>query len=191
VLKIDVGAVVITNQPRFLRQHLLVVTGERAEESSRRAKYQTVERHRTDRRGTGLRTVTHWRPLHTWSEAEVWAILERWRVRPHWAYYLGFGRVSCALCVFASPNQWATIRHIMPERFARAASIERDLGHTIDSRFSVTQLADRGEIYAAALARPDLVALALRRDYDAPILLGPDEVWQLPAGAFGENAGPV
>lgn len=46
-LKIDVLAAAIRNQPRFLDGRTLVITGERAEESPSRARYATLEPHRT------------------------------------------------------------------------------------------------------------------------------------------------
>ena len=65
VTKIDVLAASIRNQDRFLGRRLLVVTGERAEESRARAGYAPFEPHRTDtRRGSRRRRhADHWRPV--------------------------------------------------------------------------------------------------------------------------------
>jgi 3'-phosphoadenosine 5'-phosphosulfate sulfotransferase (PAPS reductase)/FAD synthetase len=51
-LKIDVGASALRNQARFENTRTLVVSGERAEESSARAKYRGFEPDRADRRGS-------------------------------------------------------------------------------------------------------------------------------------------
>jgi 3'-phosphoadenosine 5'-phosphosulfate sulfotransferase (PAPS reductase)/FAD synthetase len=106
-LKIDVCAAAIRNDPRFTCSTVLVVSGERAEESPSRAKYQTFEVDRADARGpVHRRHVDRWRPVHAWTEGDVWATLERHRVTPHPAYRLGWGRVSCSACIFGNPDQW-------------------------------------------------------------------------------------
>jgi len=117
-LKIDVCTTAINNQERFRGIKTLVVTGERAEESASRAKYKTLEPHKSDLRD-GKRYTRHvdqYRPVHGWSEQEVWDILKRFRINPHPAYKLGFGRTSCAFCIFGNDDQWATLNAIMPER---------------------------------------------------------------------------
>lgn len=191
-LKIDVMAASIRNQDRFLGKRILVVTGERAQESASRARYQTFEKHRTDtRHGTRkMRHVDHWRPVHAWDEEKVWDIIRRFGVVPHVAYQLGWSRLSCLSCIFGSADQWATIRSVFPEHFERVAEREARTGSTIQRTRSVRELADRGTCYEAALLRPDLVEQAKSDRYRLPVRVNPSE-WVLPAGAFGESAGPV
>lgn len=63
-LKIDVLAAAIRNQERFNGLKTLVVTGERGEESSARAKYKEFEPHRADLRdGKNPRHIDHYRPI--------------------------------------------------------------------------------------------------------------------------------
>ncbi|MGI4954545.1 MAG: phosphoadenosine phosphosulfate reductase family protein [Janthinobacterium lividum] len=180
----------IRGQERFLGNRTLVVTGERAEESPARARYASSERHRTDTRdGTRRqRHVDHWRPVHAWSERAVWDILARHGVVPALPYQLGFGRLSCMTCIFGTPALWATIRLIARTWFQRVAGYERQFGCTIQRARSVRDLADRGTPYPAALAQPSLVAEALAPRWTMPVRTA---AWQLPAGAFGEAAGPV
>ncbi|WP_159731241.1 phosphoadenosine phosphosulfate reductase family protein [Methylosinus sp. Ce-a6] len=191
VAKIDVMRSMICNSPRFLGKRTLVVTGERAEESPARARYATFEPHRTDTRGGTRRRrhVDHWRPVHGMEERQVWDLLRRHRVVPHVAYQLGFGRVSCMHCIFGSPDQLATIRWMAPERFEMIAEYERRFGCTIKRDAPIHAVADRGRPYPAALARPDLVELALSEHWSPAIRTSP-EGWRLPAGAFGDAAGP-
>ncbi|BBU64055.1 hypothetical protein MSC49_39900 (plasmid) [Methylosinus sp. C49] len=191
VAKIDVMRSMICNSPRFLGKRTFVVTGERAEESPARARYATFEPHRTDTRcGTRRRRhVDHWRPIHGLEERQVWDLLRRHGVVPHVAYQLGFGRVSCMHCIFASPDQLATIRWMAPERFELVAEYERRFGCTIKRDAPIHAVADRGRPYPAALARPDLVQLALSEHW-APTICTSPERWRLPAGAFGDAAGP-
>ncbi|NTF23545.1 phosphoadenosine phosphosulfate reductase family protein [Agrobacterium rubi] len=190
-LKIDVMARLITNQDRFNNSRTLVITGERAQESTARSKYLTFEPHRTDRRSGRLgRHVDHWRPIHGWSEEQVWDIIRDFGIVPHVAYQLGWSRLSCITCIFGSPDQWATIEHVFPSRFEQIAGPEEAFGVTIRRTGSVREIAKKGTPYAAALANPDLVLLANSREWTQPIHVVPEE-WQLPAGAFGENVGPL
>ena len=212
-LKIAVGAMAITNQPRFDGKRTLVITGERAEESKQRARYKVVEADRADNRdGKKKRHVTRWRPVHGWTEAEVWAIIERHKVNPHPCYKLGWGRCSCEACIFGSRNQWATIEKIDPEKFDRIAKLEVDHreywegrcpkcdGAIVDGECSDSECGGkefggtirRKESIREAAAKGDAYAIAdeneidvaLGREYRDPVIV--DE-WTLPAGAFGES----
>lgn len=183
-LKIDVLAAAIRNQARFLDGATLVVTGERAAESPARAHYATLEPHRTS---TRTRRVDHWRPVHDWEEARVWTTVAASLIRPHPAYVLGWGRLSCRTCIFGSPDQWATVRHVFPAAFRRIQAREAATGRTIHRALDVAALADRGHVFAAALVHPDEVAQAEDETWRMPILTDP---WTLPDGAFGDAAGP-
>lgn len=187
-LKIDVMATALRNQDRFLGQRTLVVTGERAQESSARSRYKTFEKNRSDNRaGRRPRHVDHWRPVHGWSEQQVWDIIRDYRVNPHPAYRLGFGRVSCLNCIFASADQAASARQVSPEQFGRVAGYEVSFGKTIKRKVSLPVLADRGKPYA--MDPVDLVA-ARAEAFSEPVIL-PEGAWKLPSGAFGESCGPV
>jgi 3'-phosphoadenosine 5'-phosphosulfate sulfotransferase (PAPS reductase)/FAD synthetase len=72
ILKIGVAQTALCNQKRFLGKRTLFITGERAEESASRAKYQEWEEHKSH---SAKREVTHWRPIHKWSELKVWQII--------------------------------------------------------------------------------------------------------------------
>lgn len=184
-LKIDVMRRAIANQPRFEQGNTLVVTGERAEESPSRARYQEFEKHAT---WSTKRNVWAWRPVHDWSEKQVWEIIERHRIQPHIAYQLGWGRLSCLSCIFGSPNQWASIHAVFPAHFQRIANAEAATGATIKRKASVVDAANAGKPYQAALDNPTLAAMSQRREWSLPVRV---DSWKLPAGAFGESSGPV
>jgi 3'-phosphoadenosine 5'-phosphosulfate sulfotransferase (PAPS reductase)/FAD synthetase len=187
-LKIDVLAAIIRNDERFQHSRTLVVTGERAEESSARAKYKTFEPNRSDARdGRKGRHVDHWRPIHAWDEANVWAIIGHHGIVAHPGYFLGYGRLSCRRCIFSSANQWATDRALYPETHGTVGAYEAEFGVTIRRSETVKQLADKGVPYTAALSQPDLAAFANQKIWDRPAVTND---WRIPAGAFGENAGP-
>lgn len=189
-LKIDVFARVLTNDERFQNKRVLVVTGERAEESAARARYATFERHRADLRdGRKVqRHIDHWRPVHGWSEARVWAILEKFRINPHPSYWLGFSRCSCRGCIFSGPNEWATLRTYMPDAFAPIAAHESDFGVTIHRTLSINEQADRGVPHVCSL---ETLLLAESPVYYAEIIVPEGVPWTLPPGAYKNGNGPT
>ena len=185
-LKIDVCAAALRGQARFTGARTLVVTGERAEESTARARYKRFEPHHA---ASGKRHIDAWRPIHAWSERQVWQVIERHRVRPHPAYVAGWGRTSCMFCVFGSKDQWASARTLDAARFAAVAERERASGSTIQRKRSIVELADAGTSYPATLTASAKAATS--HSYDQVVILGPDETWTAPPGAYGESCGPT
>ena len=186
-LKVDPASKAITNQMRFCHSRTLVVTGERAQESKARSHYAEFEPDRADRRnGRNGRHVDHYRPIHAWDEQEVWDVIKRYGVRMHPAYRLGWGRLSCMTCIFGSPNQWASVKAIDPDRFERIAQYEDQFGVTIHRTRSVRDQVERGEAYESI--SKELASQAMQREFTESIFV--DE-WELPAGAFGESTGPT
>lgn len=216
-LKIDVGAAALRNQARFAHVRTLVLTGERAAESSARSRYQEFEPDRSDRRnGRDRRHVDHWRPLlrrelgtptvtiikgvervgakfsreqKARAEQEVWDLIARYGIDPHPAYKLGWGRLSCAGCIFGLADQWASLRAVNPSQFERIAEYERAFGVTIKmpGEGSVVDLANRGRPYPAIAAHPEWVRQALDPGFVGPVRVAR---WERPSGAFGDDAGP-
>lgn len=112
VVKIDVCSSAICNDPRLKDAKVLLVTGERRQESTNRATYATVER----RKGTTKRRrVDQYRVILEWSEKQVWEEVRASRIRPHPAYRLGFGRCSCLTCLDGD-TEVVTRRGIKPIR---------------------------------------------------------------------------
>lgn len=186
VLKIDVCAIAINNQARFHGKRILVVTGERAQESASRSRYKTLEQHRTHAPSDRIaRHVDQWRPIHKWTEKEVWDIIKRYKVNPHPSYRLGFGRTSCLFCIFQSNNQAASGKLIAPDQFEEIAQLEKRFNHTIKANKSIRQQADAGKAYEM---KPEVIKVAMGSVFSEPIIL---DIWTLPAGAYGENAGPT
>lgn len=197
-LKIMVMDMLLANDPRFRGKQTLVITGERAQESRSRAGYAQFEAHRADNRDDPYRDtlrpkkrrtrhIDHWRPVHTWKEENVWGIIESAGIIPHPAYKLGWGRLSCMSCIFGSADQWATIRYLYPERFEQIFSKESEFGVTIRHKENVVQTANRGTPYPAAIAQPELAEFANQSIWTGPVFTND---WKLPAGAYGDQAGP-
>ncbi|CAN7640256.1 phosphoadenosine phosphosulfate reductase domain-containing protein [Massilia sp. LjRoot122] len=187
-LKIDVFSRILTNDLRFRGQRVLVVTGERAEESANRANYAVFEKHRDDLRDgrAYTRHIDHYRPVHAFTEIQVWDVLKRHLINPHPAYHLNWSRMSCRGCIFSGPNEWATVRLYMPGAFEPIASYEREFGVTIKHGESIEQQADRGIPHICQL---EMLLLAESENYYADIIV-PAGTWSYPVGAFKRGNGP-
>ncbi|MFD1675634.1 phosphoadenosine phosphosulfate reductase family protein [Alicyclobacillus fodiniaquatilis] len=192
--KVDVFRRVLNNHPHLNGtikdpSKILVITGERREESPNRSRYNEAELHSCHSR---TRNVHSWRPVIDWSELEIWSIIERWRVVPHPAYYLGFPRCSCAGCIFQTPDLWALFRFIAPDRFERFVRTEKELNHTLDSRMDLTTKANLGSLDRFPIDDPNFsnwAQMALNRDLQVNDILAKEGEWVLPAGANRGSAG--
>ena len=120
--------------------------------------------------------------------------MKRYKVQPHPAYDLGWGRCSCQICIFSSPNAWASNNEISPDKIDRIEEIENDIGHTLRhenvkgkiSPISIKQYMKDGKTFLD----PVLVEKwkdQILGEFNAPIIV---ENWQKPAGASSlENCG--
>lgn len=184
-LKIDVASIAINNDPRFKKAKIIEITGERRQESNKRACYAEVEKHDST---TKHRRVDQWRAIIDWPEERVWEIIQRWGIRPHPAYYLGWGRVSCAFCIFGNPDQWASIRAISPTMFWRINNYEKQFGRTIQQGGDIEHLANKGESYVPN--DPEMVRLAMSDELPKGYASA-GKNWTMPFGAFKRSGGPL
>lgn len=185
-LKIDVGARAITADPALQSGNILVITGERREESGNRARYATVEKHRTS---NSKRRVDQWRSVLEWSEAQVWAIIQRWGIVPHPCYYVGYGRASCGDCIFNGPDERATSR-ALNLNFQRVAERERQTGHTIHRSKTMDQISDAGQVMVSNETIERYAEVLGASHWHGPIRVESDR-WELPAGAYKHTMGPT
>lgn len=188
-LKIDVMARVLNNDPSYKGKKILVITGERGEESSARAKYAETEEHRSHSK---KRLVHAWRPILRWTEQQVWDIIEKHRVTPHPAYALGWGRTSCLACIFGNADQWASVNAIAPERLVKISSYEKSFGKTIRRNKTVDELVAEGQEFVSD--KPEQIKkIAMSHDaFTKEHFFTPkNESWKLPAGAFKKCGGPL
>lgn len=189
VLKIDVAAIAIRNDPTFDSGTFLYISGERREESNKRAKYPESEKHRSSTK-TKTRKVDHWRPVIDWTEAQIWEIIARWRIRPHPAYYLGWGRLSCLSCIFGNEHQWAAVQQVSPQLFQEILHYERRFSKTIQHGGDIAHLAGKGQSFVPD--DPGMIALAMGEALGLEyVQLGAGEEWVLPIGAFKKTGGPL
>jgi len=192
--KIDVGRIALNNQPRFVGSRTLFISGERAEESKQRASYSEFEPHTCS---SLKRQIDHWRPVHKWSTEQVWEAIARHKVNPHPCYRAGWGRCSCAGCIFSDPDQIASFRAVLPEQFAEMAALEAEFQKSIHfksvRRKGQTEIvnlwmgdhADAGTPFAGI--NPATIAELRDHNWDYPIFL---KDWELPLGAIASQNGP-
>lgn len=185
-MKIMVSSAALNNQERFLGKRTLFITGERGEESTGRSFYRKFESHTCHRDSRVKRHVDHYRPIKDWNEKKIWNIIEKFKVNPHPAYKLGWGRVSCATCIFANPNQWASIALINPTKVEKIKEYEEAFGKTIQRKLSVGEQVEKGTPYKSINKKDALAAIS--KNYDEPIIV---ENWELPSGAYGDSCGPT
>lgn len=183
-LKIDTAATALRNMPGFESGNFLVVSGERREESTARAKYAEIEL--LTRASNSKRIVHQWRAVIDWNEQQVWQIIEAFKVQPSPVYQLGYGRKSCMLCIFGDANQWATTRQIAPQRFKRVADYEKEFGKTIDRSLTVIQQADRGTPYTYTAEQQRRVLSTVFHASEVFV-----DHWQMPSGAFTHCGGSI
>lgn len=177
-VKIDVLLSVVAHHPLY-QHRLVVLTGERRQESPARSKYVEAELYKAN---TKSRKVIHWRPILDWPESAVWEIMSRWHIQPHPAYMLGWNRCSCQICIFSDPDIWATIASIDYRKIEKIAAIETELNFTLYSERKIV------EIVAAGTPLKDLDPIWIDQSlshFEAPIILSD---WQLPKGAFRKEA---
>ncbi|KKN80243.1 hypothetical protein LCGC14_0332120 [marine sediment metagenome] len=187
-LKIDVARRVINAEFKGeLDQQVkvLLVTGERAEESTARANYNTAEVINSTRR----REVHQWRAIHQWTEQQVWDITKDFSINPHPCYHLGWGRASCLACIFGNKDQWASVRALDPQRFEKVAGYEAEFETTIQRKLSIREQADRGAVFEQITSEDHQREIAVGKHYPRDEVIISD--WKLPAGAYRACGGPV
>ncbi|QJX80239.1 phosphoadenosine phosphosulfate reductase domain-containing protein [Priestia megaterium] len=186
VVKIDPFRRALNNNPHYVGKKILVVTGERREESPKRAKYEEVEYHTCH---SGRKFVHSWRPVIDWKEDKVWSIIERWKIQPHPAYMLGWGRMSCFGCIFSSPQHWAMMKEIAPHRFEILANKEKEINYTMYHKLTLEEKAAKGdlELLPKGEELDYWVKKAMSRDFAQEDIVV--ENWKLPKGAFRGSAG--
>lgn len=185
-LKIDVCSAAIRNQSRFNGMKTALISGERAQESTARAKYKVFEPDRADNRdGKNKRHVDRIRLVHGHSEAEVWEIIKRHGVVVHPCYYMGWSRCSCLFCIFGNADQFASAKLVSPLKAKELVTHEKSFGVTLKRDKPISIVMDSGKVYAAIT--PELLEMSRSTEYTGEIFT---QNWKLPAGAFGESCGP-
>lgn len=183
-MKIDVGAAAI--RLRWPEGRVLLVTGERREESASRAQYARVERHKS---ATSERRVDQWRPILDWTEVQVWERIRASGLVPHPAYQVGYGRLSCACCIFGGATEWATFRRLRPLQWQHLVDLESGFDRTLRRDETLEETTARGRAFPG-VENSGLATQLLSKTWEGPIRVEPSS-WTLPAGAFRQGGGPT
>lgn len=167
---------------------LLVVSGERRQESPGRSRYNEMEIHRANATARAHRLVHQWRCVIDWDEARIWDIIRRWHIAPHPCYAAGWNRCSCAMCIFSLPKHWAGIRELFPDWVKAVEEDERILGFTLDNKKSLAEYIGDAK---SCVCHDDPKALLQLTSGSFSLNDVEKTNWVLPAGAFhGAEGGP-
>ena len=167
---------------------LLIISGERRQESAGRSKYNEMELHRANATARAHRLVHQWRSVIDWDEAQVWEIIKRWRIAPHPCYAAGWNRCSCAMCIFSLPRHWAGIRELFPDWVSAVEEDERILGFTLDNKMTLAEYIGDAK---SCVCHDNAQAIYQLTSGDFTLADVEQAEWVLPAGAFqGVDGGP-
>lgn len=144
------------------------------------------------------RWVDRWRPVFKWDVTEIWDIIKEHAINPHPCYRMGWGRCSCAGCIFSKQDQFASLKIVDPKCFNQITRYEKEFGLTIKSKVKqknyvktyipipIDDYAKQGTPFKMKFS--DIVAVN-KREFDEPIFLSH---WEYPPGAFADQStGPT
>lgn len=189
-LKAEVQSGVTTNLMQTRSDtKILVVSGERRGESAGRSKYNEMEIHRTNATARAHRLVHQWRAVIDYSLRDVWELLRRHNVTPHPCYSVGWGRCSCACCIFSLPSHWAGIRELFPDIYEAFRQDEIRLGFTLDNKKTLDEYV--GDAKSCVYPGDQKALHQLVTGQFSQTDIYQDGEWKFPAGAFkGSDGGP-
>lgn len=127
----------------ILGERCLFVTGERRDESPRRAKYEALTWHdttlKTERVG---KFICHWwRPVLDYEKKDMFNAGKGLGLEPHPCYEY-VGRCSCMFCIFMPDRHTVeNLRH-NPKQAKKWLQAELDIGHKWKSKISLNELWD-------------------------------------------------
>lgn len=167
---------------------ILVISGERRQESAGRSKYNEMEIHRTNATAKAHRLVHQWRSVIDWSEAQVWEKIKAHHIAPHPCYAAGWNRCSCAMCIFGLPKHWAGLRELLPDWVAEVEEDERILGFTLDNQKTLSEYIGDAKS-CVCHDNPKALHQLITGEFRLDDVYS--EYWALPSGAFqGAGGGP-
>lgn len=115
---------------RTLDGNVLVMIGERGEESNDRAKLEAWRPNKELTLANGKRTVVKYSPILEMLETEVWETINATEVPVHPCYSWGVSRASCAICIFSSNKEIAIAAEHAPDIVAKYLDAEKQIAHT-------------------------------------------------------------
>lgn len=114
---------------RGLQGRILILIGERREESPKRAKLEAYRPHA--KLSVKGRHVVEYSPILDMSETQVWEEVKASGMPIHPCYTkFGVKRASCAICIFSSDSDIKQAAIHAPEIVSRYLAVEKKLNHT-------------------------------------------------------------
>lgn len=137
---------------RSFQGNVLVLIGERREESTQRSK---LEEWRPDADNSiPGRTVIKYSPILDMKETEVWEVIKRNKIPVHPCYSWGVSRASCAICIFSSNKEILLANKHAPEIVKRYMEAEAKIKHTfrykpatkkrVEQKVTIRQIIEEG-----------------------------------------------
>jgi len=117
------------------RKEDIFITGERRQESNRRANYQASYFNKNLR-------IQGYRPILNWTTHEVWEVIRQAGLSPH-PIYKHFTRLGCYCCVFNTVNEWIQLYRYYPDLFEKVAKLEEEIGYTLKRDTTLRELIKR------------------------------------------------
>lgn len=124
----------IDKYARKLKGNVLVLIGERREESSNRAKLEAWRPDPKNSLKNGQRNIVKFSPILDYTAKEVWDIIGRKNIPVHPCYTLGVSRASCAVCIFSNKKEIAIAAQHAPHIVKRLVKAENSITHTFRYR---------------------------------------------------------
>jgi len=114
------------------RKEDIMLTGERREESNKRAGYEPDYYNKVSR-------IQGHRPILNLSTNEVFTAIRQAGLEPH-PVYQHWTRLGCYCCVFNTNDEWVTLHRYWPELFGRVADLEAEIGYTVRQGITLREL---------------------------------------------------
>lgn len=112
---------------------ILLLTGERSEESTQRAAKDVFQLHSAHATGRKNRVV-HWlKPIKDMLKTQVRQLATDYGIKLH-PCYEWVSRCSCKFCIFNTYAELQQTSRLFPEDWEYLKQMERDLGHTMKSK---------------------------------------------------------
>lgn len=112
---------------------ILLLTGERSEESTERAEKDVFKVHSANATGKKNRLV-HWlKPIKDMLKFQVRQLASDYGIELH-PCYEWVSRCSCKFCIFNTTAEMSRTSRLFPDDWEYLKQMERDLGHTMKSK---------------------------------------------------------
>lgn len=116
---------------------ILLMTGERSEESTERAEKPVFRVHSANATGKKNRLVHWFKPIKAMLKTEVRQLCADHGIELH-PCYEWVSRCSCKFCIFNTSAEMSRTSQLFPEDWAYLKQMEQDLGHTMKSKDGIS-----------------------------------------------------